>query len=187
MAHARKLFSFSNVIALVALFVALGGTVYAATSISGSQIKQNSIPGNRLKPGAVAAKQIKSGSITAKQIKSGTITGKQVKSGSLTGTQVVGSSLTGVSASSIGAVQYVNLVVALTKEAPLGNSGIAPCPTGQKVIGGGATVSNEQFDFVNDSGPTPDRNGWYATGFTGNVGTTMTITAICTVVKTPTG
>jgi hypothetical protein len=34
----------ANVIAMVALFVALGGTVYAATSINGKNIQKNSIP-----------------------------------------------------------------------------------------------------------------------------------------------
>ena len=33
------------------------------------------------------------------------------------------------------------------------------------MIGGGASVSSESEGFVNDSGPTSDRNGWTATGF----------------------
>jgi hypothetical protein len=48
------------VVALLALFVALGGTVYAAghTKISGRAIKVKSLPGNRLKPGSVAANRL---------------------------------------------------------------------------------------------------------------------------------
>ena len=49
---------FANVIAMVALFVALGGTVYASTSINGSDINKHSIPGNRLKDNTVTGAQI---------------------------------------------------------------------------------------------------------------------------------
>jgi hypothetical protein len=56
------------VLSLVALFVALGGTGYAAVKING--------------------KNIKKGTVTAKQIKSKTITGGKVKANTLTGTQI---------------------------------------------------------------------------------------------------
>lgn len=49
----RRRVSFSNTIALIALFVSLGGSVYAATKIDGRQIKQASIPGSKLKPNTV--------------------------------------------------------------------------------------------------------------------------------------
>jgi hypothetical protein len=167
MTRIRQLFTFSNAIALIALFVALGGTVYAAGKISGSQIKPNSLPGNRIKPA--------------------TITGKQIKPGSLTGKQVVGSSLTGVSASNIASVQYVSVTVPLKSGLNLANPGTASCPAGMKVIGGGATVSDEPEDFVNDSGPDAARTGWTANGFTGKDGTSMTVTAICTPVTASSG
>ena len=167
MIQIKKLFTVSNAIALLALFVALGGTVYAAGKINGSQIKPKSIPGNRIKPA--------------------TITGKQVKAGSLTGKQVVGSSLTGVSASSLASVQYVSVVVSLGIGGGAGTPGTANCPAGTQVIGGGATVSNEAEDFINDSGPTAARTGWTATGYASIEGTTMTVTAICTAVASSTG
>jgi hypothetical protein len=162
----RKVLTFSNAIALIALFVALGGTVYAAGKISGSQIKPKSVPGNRIKPG--------------------TLTGTQIKAGSLTGKQVVGSSLTGVSASSLASVQYAVAVISLVKNSPTGTTGSVACPAGTKVIGGGALVSSEAEDYVNDSSPTADRAGWTATGYSGD-GSTMTITAICAAVATTTG
>ena len=159
-----KALSFSNVIALVALFVALGGSVYAAEKINGSQIKSNSIPGNR--------------------VKTKTLTGKQVKPNSLTGTQVKESTLAEVTASSLASVQYVAVTVGLGSET--GNTGVANCPAGTNVIGGGATVSNSLIAFVNDAGPSPTRTGWTATGF-GLNGTTMTVTAICTPVAAISG
>lgn len=51
------------IIALIAMFAALGGTVYAANRISGKSIKRNSLPGNRIKKNSVTGKQIKESSL----------------------------------------------------------------------------------------------------------------------------
>jgi hypothetical protein len=55
------------VIATIALFVALGGSVYAAkkAKIDGRAIKTKSIPGNRLKPRSIAANRLKPGVLRA--------------------------------------------------------------------------------------------------------------------------
>jgi hypothetical protein len=45
-------------VALLALFVALGGTVYAGSKISGKQIKKNSLPGNRIKKHTITGQQV---------------------------------------------------------------------------------------------------------------------------------
>lgn len=169
MARLGRTITFSNVIACIALFVALGGSVYAAGKINGKEIKAKSIPGNRIKPKT----------LTAKQVKPRSLTGAQIKAGSLTGTQVVGSTLSGVTASKIAGIQYVTTTVALSGASPSGDSGTATCPAETNVIGGGAVVSDDALAIVNDTGPSSARNGWDATGF-GEPGTTMTITAICT-------
>jgi len=51
------------VVAVIALFVALGGSVYAAkkAKIDGRAIRAKSIPGNRLKPRSIAANRLKPG------------------------------------------------------------------------------------------------------------------------------
>jgi hypothetical protein len=53
-AYARR-----NAIALLALFVALGGTTYAATSINGKNIKKGTISGKALKSNTLTGTQIK--------------------------------------------------------------------------------------------------------------------------------
>ena len=200
--------TFSNAIALLALFIALGGSVYAASNkIDGAQIKPKSLPGNRLKPGSVTGSQIKKGSIaeaqikagaiTAKQIRSSSITGSQIKAGSITGAQIqpgsLGASqinqatLTGVSAANVHTVQYVSTTVGLVAEQSTGTSGTATCPTGMKVIGGGATTNNSRFASVFESAPNAERSGWFANGFAGEPNVSMTITAICTPVAAPAG
>jgi hypothetical protein len=168
----QKVFSFSNVIAVLALFLALGGSVYAASSkkIDGTRIKPKSIPGNR----------IKAKTLTGAQVKAKTLTGAKVKPGSLTGKQVKGSSLTGVKAASLAAVNYAVTNVNLVPFKPGGTTATADCPAGQRVIGGGAVVNKDLDAAVNDSGPQIARGGWEATGYTSSAGTSMTVTAICT-------
>lgn len=177
MTRIRKVFTFSNVLACIALFVALGGTVYAAGKLSGTQIKPGTLPGNR----------VKAKTLTAKQIKPGSLTGSQIKANSLGASQINEETLTGVSAGSLASVQYATSIVPISSASPSGSTGTAGCPAGTYVIGGGATVSNEALAFVNDSGPTASRTGWTATGAAGIDGLSMTITAICTAAKSVTG
>jgi len=53
------------VISSLALFVALGGTVYAAAKLDGKAIRVKSLPGNRLKVHSVAANRLKPGALRA--------------------------------------------------------------------------------------------------------------------------
>jgi hypothetical protein len=51
------------ILSMLALFVALGGGVYAASKIDGKSIKPKSLPGNRIKPDTVTGKQVKESSL----------------------------------------------------------------------------------------------------------------------------
>ncbi len=61
------------VIACLALFVALGGTVLAATKIDGKTIRVRSLPGNRLVVGSLPGNRIAANSLEGSQIKVGTL------------------------------------------------------------------------------------------------------------------
>lgn len=218
MSRLKRSLTFSNAIALLALFIALGGSVYAASNkIDGAQIKAKSMPGNRIQPntvtaaqikkgaigeaqikaGAVSGKLIKSGAVTAKQIRSSSITGAQIKAGSISGAQIQSGSLgatqinqttlTGISAANIHTVQYVTSTVGITPESETGTSATATCPSGMKVIGGGANVSNPKFGSAYESAPNGERSGWSALGYAFEPNVTMTVTAICTPVATSAG
>jgi hypothetical protein len=80
--------SFSNVIAVLALFVALGGAAYAGTKINGSSIKNGSIGGGKLKDETITANKLKKATITAAQIANQTITGAQIQNGSIDASQI---------------------------------------------------------------------------------------------------
>jgi hypothetical protein len=172
-----KLISFSNVIACLALFVALGGSVYAAGKISGQQIKRSSLPGNRIKPRTIPPNRIAPKSLT----------GRQVKANSLTGAQIDEKSLIGVNAAALASVQYEATTIPFPANGGL-RTATANCPPGSYVVGGGATVNNDNQVDVNSSGPSPLRTGWTATAFSWfGSASNMTVTAICVVVEKPGG
>ena len=66
-------------ISAIALFVALGGSVYAAkkAKIDGRAIRTKSIPGNRLKPRSIGADRLKPGVLRGAQL-SGPLTGADI-------------------------------------------------------------------------------------------------------------
>jgi hypothetical protein len=71
-------------IAGIALFVALGGSVYAAVAtIDGRTIKVKSLPGDRLIPDSVAGNRLKAGAIPGNRIEAGSITGAQIDAATL--------------------------------------------------------------------------------------------------------
>jgi len=80
MRQGMRLPSPALVVATLALFVTLGGTVYAAKKgkINGRAIKAKSLPGNRLKPGSVPANRLKPGTIPVLLAQAGPITGAEV-------------------------------------------------------------------------------------------------------------
>jgi hypothetical protein len=78
----------SNTLALLALFIALGGTTYAATALP-----KNSVGTKQLKKNAVTAVKIKNGNVTNGKIGKNAVTGAKVKDNSLTGADVLESSL----------------------------------------------------------------------------------------------
>jgi hypothetical protein len=74
----RKRTTFSNVIALIALFAALGGTAFAA-----SKIAKNSVGSKQIKNNAVTGKKIKKNAVTGDKVKDGSLSGSDINLGSL--------------------------------------------------------------------------------------------------------
>jgi hypothetical protein len=61
------------VIATLALFVALGGTVWAATRIDGRSVKPKSLPGNRVIVGSLPGNRLRPGTIRGNRIDSASL------------------------------------------------------------------------------------------------------------------
>ncbi len=67
----RRRLSYANVMATLAIFVALGGTSYAVTQIGSAQIKNNSVRGADLKNNDVDSADIENGSLLGQDFKAG--------------------------------------------------------------------------------------------------------------------
>ena len=61
------------VISLVALFVALGGTSYAAITVTGANVKNGSLSGTDIKNGSLRSRDVRNGSLTAGDLSANTI------------------------------------------------------------------------------------------------------------------
>ena len=70
-------------IACLALMVALGGSVYAASKIDGRTIKAESLPGNRVEPPRCRANRLQPGTLRGSRIAPGSLTGAQVDAATL--------------------------------------------------------------------------------------------------------
>lgn len=69
------------IVATLALFVALGGTTYAAVQIDGSQIVDRSVGASKLRNGAVTTPTIRDGAVTTRKIRNGTVTAQKLAPG----------------------------------------------------------------------------------------------------------
>ena len=83
-----SLFLRNNSVGLLALFVALGGTSYAAVklpknSVGSAQIKSGAVNTSELKNGAVKNGDLGSGAVTGSKIKGNSVTSSKIKPGSI--------------------------------------------------------------------------------------------------------
>jgi hypothetical protein len=69
----------ATVISLIALFVALGGSGYAAVKISGKNIANKSIAGSKLKNRTITGAKLKNRTITGGKLKRNTLTGSEIQ------------------------------------------------------------------------------------------------------------
>jgi hypothetical protein len=85
-----------NLVAYLALFVALGGTgAYAASKIDSGDIKDNSIKGKDIRTGQVAGSDLRDDSATGADVANGSLDGSDVKDGGLTGADIADKSVGG--------------------------------------------------------------------------------------------
>ncbi len=163
----RKRLTYANVIATLALFIALGGVSYAAF-----KLPKNSVGTRQLKKAAVTGAKVKPESIPGSALKAGTLSNLATKAeikGKFLGSSTV--------------VVNKTIVAPLAKDAFA--TGSVSCPAGFQVISGGVTPSNVFFVKVASSGPQiggkeayqqPDGQTGPATGWTAAVTTQGTTT-----------
>jgi hypothetical protein len=123
MKELRRTFSYANVVATVALFLALsGGVVYAASTLGKNAVKSKNIAANAVKArnlakNAVKQKSIAANAITGAKIKKEAVTGGKVKAGTLSRTNLAAGTLAGLQVAEVQAAA----VPGLTSE-PIGGT-----------------------------------------------------------------
>ena len=75
----RPRLSYANVVATLALIIAVGG----ASAFAATQLAKNSVGAKQLKKNAVTTAKVKKEAITAAKVRKGTLTGKQINAGTL--------------------------------------------------------------------------------------------------------
>lgn len=80
-------------VAMIALFVALGGVSYAAGQIGTAQIKNGAVTAKKLKRDAVVTAKIKNDAVTDAKIRNDAVTGAKIRNDAVTGAKVDESTL----------------------------------------------------------------------------------------------
>lgn len=177
----RGRLNYANVVATMALFIALGGSSYAAiqlpkNSVSARALKKNSVTSPKIKKSAVNSRHVKNGALLAEDFSAGQLpqgaTGPQGAAGA---TGAVGVSNLGVVSNTTAATvaQYAQLATSVD------------CPAGQKVFGGGGQVSgnagNKNVALIQLNPDPFDFDDWRAAGVNLDSSQTVTVSvwAIC--------
>jgi hypothetical protein len=111
---ASKRLTYANVMATIAVFMALGGTSFAlaavaANSVGSKQLKKGAVTNSKLATGAVTGAKVANGSLTGTQIKSSTLgtVPAATKAANLTGT-ISGSQVSSAVANATNATNAIN-------------------------------------------------------------------------------
>ncbi|MGB2710133.1 MAG: hypothetical protein WBC33_01350 [Conexibacter sp.] len=168
------------VVAIVALFVALGGTSYAAVKISGVTIQKGTIPANRVVPNALTGKQIDEAKLGAVPLAS-----KALSADNATAAQSAQSATSAQDAQALqgrDATKFLANSVRVTSNQATVVTGASEtvtvsCAANEKGIAGGAAwiipggdLTTELDAQLNASLPVPatggtnNMTGWRATG-----------------------
>jgi hypothetical protein len=149
MRRARRLFTPANLIACVALFVALGGTGWA-----GQVLSKNSVGTAQLKSNAVSTSKIANGAVTKAKLGAGI--------------------LGGVAA---GKISKVDSPIATVPANSTGTVVTATCPVGAKASGGG--YSSGLYTYPISEGPTADGMGWTVSFASNQTPGSVSVAAMC--------
>jgi len=159
----RSHLSFANVISMIALFVALGGTTYAAVqlpknSVGSKQIKKRAVRGKHINRNAVSANKIQDNAISSPKIADGTVFSADLGDNSVGSGKVIDGSLQEVDLAP--GLLDINVTVQFTQAADdLANgaetSVDAQCLPGQIALGGGTRgdLTNSELTKITASRP----------------------------------
>jgi hypothetical protein len=179
----KRHLSVANVLSCMALFIALGGTAYAAVKLKPNQVKavniaRQAVTNAKIKTQAVTSGKIKNGGVVNADLGAGAVTGSKiakeaVTSGALAKKAVTEAKLapesvgTGkidneaITSGKISSAAWKQLLKNVTyvtvtsgPQENVAKTMVALCPSGKEAIGGGFRVTGVNDDVVaNESAP----------------------------------
>jgi hypothetical protein len=191
----KRHLSVANVLSCIALFVALGGTAFAAMKLGPGQVKavniaKQAVINSKIKQQAVTSGKIKNGGVNALDIGAGQVIGEKIATGAVTGKKIARKAVSprtlaeeavtggklaneAVTASKMSAALYAQLVKNVTyvnsssvTNAEANKTATASCPAGKQAIAGGVRLEGELAD-VSVTGSYPVAAGAVRTGWEG--------------------
>ena len=148
----------SMVVACLALTVALAGTSVAATQL----LPANSVGSTQLRSGAVTNTKLRNQAVTNTKIRRNTITSSRIMNGTLLRADFKPGELTAGEPGAPGSpgISGLQRVDAVTDSSSSGSRAVSVnCPSGKRVIGGGARVTGSGANRVSITEDFPDSDG----------------------------
>lgn len=193
MSKLKRHLSVANVLSCVALFVALGGSAFAAVKLNAGQVKavniaRQAVTNAKIKQQAVTSGKIKNGTVNALDLGAGQVTGEKLATGAVTSKKIAKKAVSprtianeavtadklangAIVASKLSTSFYEQLarnVAYESKQSPSSSepnkSVTANCPSGKEAIGGGVRLEGELAE-VSVTGSYPVSSGNSRTGW----------------------
>lgn len=190
--------SYTNVTATVALCLALGGTSYAATTLTSADVRNGSVRGGDVRNASLGGRDV--AGLAGGDVRDGSLTTSALGDGSLQGADFAGVLPAGPAGppGPAGPVGATDVVARRAAEVPLkiGDQriAIASCEPGEIAVGGGAAHSGTKDDLASitlsepvaaDGSPLEEAEpagGWRARGqntLFSTVDVTMRVHVLC--------
>jgi hypothetical protein len=145
--------TYAGVTATLALFVALGGSSYAAVTITSANVRNGTLTGSDIKNESIKSRDVDNGALTGSDLKTGSVTSSDIDDASLLAADFKAGELpagaTGPTGPQ-GPAGATNVVARRATEIVQNNQFrvvVASCLTGEVAVGGGGGVSG----FLNDA------------------------------------
>lgn len=164
------------VVACLALGVALGGTSYATVL----QVPRNSVGAPQLKAGAVTTPKIARSAVTSAKVRNGTL----VRADFARGTLLTGPAGPAGPAGPPGLSGLERVEVTTAASSAAVKVGQMPCPTGKRLVGGGARLNNAPAQVALQSSHPDNDNIFRAVArevAATNASWSLTVFAVCAV------
>ena len=181
------------VIAVVALFVGLGGGAYAAKKIGTNDLRNNAVTSNKIRNNSVTLRKIRNGAVNSSKIRGNSINTAKIRNNAVNSNKIKNGSVKGSDLGNLIPYDF-NSQSEYSGESSENKTVIVECPDGKIPMGGGARISGgEGFVALTENTfvfpPSAPEIGWLASAIEVNGGTSedweLEAAVQCARIKTP--